>query len=52
MKESAKSIIALVITLLIVAILSGCSSFGGSKGSYGGAVGATDNVRQTPSGML
>lgn len=52
MKESAKSIAAVVITLLIVAVLSGCSSFGGSKGSYGGAVGAFDNARRTPSGLL
>lgn len=52
MKKYAKSIIVLMVTLVVVAISSGCAALGGSKASYGGAVGSLDSARQTPSDLL
>ncbi|MEI6809959.1 MAG: hypothetical protein WCN95_14675 [bacterium] len=52
MKEHAKSIIVLMVTLIVVAVSSGCAALGRSKTSYGGAVGALDNAQRTRADLL
>lgn len=52
MKDHAKSIVALVITLVVLAVSSGCAFLGGSKSSYGGAVGAVSKNQQIQPDVL